>query len=82
MPPVAVVLLNMGGPDSLDAVQPFLFNLLRDRELTEDRGSSDAATRTIAGDEELLAVLAVTFGLHLPPGTRLLRAAPPPAKSG
>jgi ferrochelatase len=33
MPPVAVVLLNMGGPDSLDAVQPFLFNLLRDREL-------------------------------------------------
>ncbi len=31
--PVAVVLLNMGGPDSLDAVQPFLFNLLRDREL-------------------------------------------------
>src|SRR5678815_3443286 len=30
---VAVVLLNMGGPDSLEAVQPFLFNLLRDREL-------------------------------------------------
>ena len=32
-PPIAVVLLNMGGPDSLDAVEPFLFNLLRDREL-------------------------------------------------
>jgi ferrochelatase len=32
-PPTAVVLLNMGGPDSLDAVEPFLFNLLRDPEL-------------------------------------------------
>src|SRR5262249_22980470 len=31
--PIAVVLLNMGGPESLDAVQPFLFNLLRDPEL-------------------------------------------------
>lgn len=26
----AVVLINLGGPDSLDAVQPFLFNLLSD----------------------------------------------------
>jgi N-hydroxyarylamine O-acetyltransferase len=51
--------------------------VLRDRELTQDRGSSEAATRTIAGDEELLAVLAVRFNLHLPPGTRLLRAATP-----
>jgi N-hydroxyarylamine O-acetyltransferase len=49
--------------------------VLRNRALTEDHGSSEAATRTIAGDEELLAVLGVTFGLHLPPGTRLL----PPA---
>jgi ferrochelatase len=31
--PIAVVLLNMGGPDSLEMVEPFLFNLLRDREL-------------------------------------------------
>ena len=30
---IAVVLLNMGGPDSLEMVEPFLFNLLRDREL-------------------------------------------------
>ncbi len=28
-----VVLLNMGGPDSLDAVQPFLFNLFRDNDI-------------------------------------------------
>ena len=27
---VAVVLFNLGGPDSLDAVRPFLFNLFRD----------------------------------------------------
>jgi ferrochelatase len=31
--PVAVVLLNMGGPDSLDAVEPFLFNLFHDHDL-------------------------------------------------
>jgi ferrochelatase len=28
-----VVLLNLGGPDSLDAVKPFLFNLFSDREI-------------------------------------------------
>ena len=27
---VAIVLFNLGGPDSLDAVEPFLFNLFRD----------------------------------------------------
>ena len=27
---VAVVLMNLGGPDSLDAVEPFLRNLFRD----------------------------------------------------
>lgn len=32
-PPIAVVLMNMGGPDSLEAVEPFLFNLFRDRDL-------------------------------------------------
>ncbi len=31
--PTGVVLLNMGGPDSLDAVRPFLFNLFSDREI-------------------------------------------------
>jgi ferrochelatase len=29
----AVVLLNMGGPDSLESVEPFLFNLFRDHDL-------------------------------------------------
>lgn len=31
--PTGLVLLNMGGPDSLAAVQPFLYNLFSDREL-------------------------------------------------
>ena len=30
---IALVLLNMGGPDSLEAVEPFLFNLFSDRQL-------------------------------------------------
>jgi len=29
----AVVLLNLGGPDSLDAVQPFLENLFNDPDI-------------------------------------------------
>jgi ferrochelatase len=29
----ALVLLNMGGPDSLEAVEPFLYNLFSDRDL-------------------------------------------------
>ncbi|MDX9923788.1 MAG: ferrochelatase [Ignavibacteriaceae bacterium] len=29
----AVVLFNLGGPDSLDAVQPFLFNLFSDPDI-------------------------------------------------
>ncbi len=29
----AIILLNMGGPDSLDAVQPFLFNLFCDHDI-------------------------------------------------
>jgi ferrochelatase len=29
----AVVLLNLGGPDSLDSVQPFLFNLFHDKAI-------------------------------------------------
>ena len=31
--PIGIVLLNMGGPDSLEAVEPFLYNLFSDREL-------------------------------------------------
>ena len=33
VPPIGVVLLNMGGPDSLSAVRPFLARLFSDREL-------------------------------------------------
>lgn len=33
MSEVAVVLLNMGGPDSVEAVEPFLFNLFNDNDL-------------------------------------------------
>ncbi|MDH3358691.1 MAG: ferrochelatase [Desulfobacteraceae bacterium] len=29
----SVILLNMGGPDSLDAIEPFLFNLFSDRDI-------------------------------------------------
>jgi protoporphyrin/coproporphyrin ferrochelatase len=31
--PTAVILLQMGGPDSLDAVKPFLLNLFTDRDI-------------------------------------------------
>ena len=30
---IGVVLLNMGGPDSLDAIQPFLYNLFSDHDI-------------------------------------------------
>ncbi|MBK6914034.1 MAG: ferrochelatase [Ignavibacteriales bacterium] len=30
---IAVVLFNLGGPDSLDAVQPFLENLFNDPDI-------------------------------------------------
>ena len=30
---IAVLLLQMGGPDSLDAVEPFLLNLFSDRDI-------------------------------------------------
>ena len=32
-PKTGVVLLNMGGPDRQEDVQPFLYNLFRDREI-------------------------------------------------
>ena len=31
----AVLLFNLGGPDDLDAVEPFLVNLFSDREIIE-----------------------------------------------
>ena len=43
--------------------------ILRDRELLLDRGTL-VTSRPIADDDELLAVLAETFGLRFPPGTR------------
>ncbi len=30
---IGIILLNLGGPDSIDAVKPFLFNLFSDREI-------------------------------------------------
>ncbi len=33
--PTALILLNMGGPDSLKAVKPFLYNLFSDRDLIQ-----------------------------------------------
>jgi ferrochelatase len=33
--PKALILLNMGGPDSLEAVEPFLYNLFSDPELIQ-----------------------------------------------
>src|SRR5271155_5017744 len=32
---IAVVLLQLGGPDSLDAVEPFLYNLFCDPEIID-----------------------------------------------
>lgn len=34
-PVTAVLLLNLGGPDSLDAVEPFLYNLFRDPDVID-----------------------------------------------
>lgn len=44
-------------------------HILRNRELSVDRGG-EIASRTLADDDELLTVLADTFGLHFPRGTR------------
>ncbi len=35
MKKIGVVLLNMGGPDSLDAIQPFLYNLFSDHDIIQ-----------------------------------------------
>src|SRR5689334_20279379 len=39
METIGVVLLNLGGPDSLDAVEPFLFNLFCDPDIIDFPGS-------------------------------------------
>jgi N-hydroxyarylamine O-acetyltransferase len=44
--------------------------ILRNRELVVDRGGGSSARRTLTGDDELLDILAGTFGLHFPAGTR------------
>jgi len=36
---IGVVLLNLGGPDALDAVEPFLFNLFSDPDIIDFPGS-------------------------------------------
>jgi ferrochelatase len=36
---IGVVLLNLGGPDSLDAVEPFLYNLFSDPDIIDFPGS-------------------------------------------
>ena len=43
---LAVVLFNLGGPDSLKAVRPFLFNLFADRAIIGvERGVRDLEHR-------------------------------------
>ena len=44
--------------------------VLRNRELVIDRGGGNSERRTLSGDDELLDVLAGTFGLRFPAGTR------------
>lgn len=39
MPNVAVVLFQLGGPDSIDAVEPFLYNLFRDPDIFDFPGA-------------------------------------------
>ena len=36
---IGIVLLNLGGPDSLDAVEPFLYNLFCDPDIIDFPGS-------------------------------------------
>jgi N-hydroxyarylamine O-acetyltransferase len=52
---------------------PLARHALRDRELLVDRGGGRLERRTLGGEAELAAVLSGTFGLTLPPGTRLDR---------
>jgi N-hydroxyarylamine O-acetyltransferase len=49
---------------------PAARHVLRNRELVTDRGGGNVVRRTLRDDDELLEVLAGTFGLHFPAGTR------------
>lgn len=49
---------------------PAARQVLRNRELVTDRGGGNVARRTLRDDDELLDVLAGTFGLRFPAGTR------------
>ncbi len=49
---------------------PAARHVLRNRELVTDRGGGNVARRTLKDDDELLDVLAGTFGLRFPAGTR------------
>jgi protoporphyrin/coproporphyrin ferrochelatase len=40
MPPTAVLLFNLGGPDDLESVEPFLVNLFADREIIQLPGGA------------------------------------------
>jgi len=56
---------------------PRVRHILRGRELLADTsGDSEPESRVLTDDEELLAVLAQTFGLRFPLGTRLPGADP------
>src|SRR4051812_32947800 len=49
--PTAIVLFNLGGPDDLASVEPFLVNLFSDREIIElpfGAGLQPAVARVIA----------------------------------
>jgi N-hydroxyarylamine O-acetyltransferase len=48
---------------------PDVRTMLRNREFIQDRGTT-VTRRELANDDELLAVLAETFGLRFPAGTR------------
>ncbi len=49
---------------------PAARHVLRNRELVTDRGGGNVTRRTLKDDDELLDVLAGTFGLRFPAGTR------------
>jgi N-hydroxyarylamine O-acetyltransferase len=59
---VQTLTVQRGGPEAR--------LILRNRELTIDRGDNDVSSRMVADDDELLRVLADSFGLAFPAGTR------------
>jgi len=59
---------------TVQRLTPDVRHTLRDREYIEEHGAT-IARRTVADDDEVLALLATTFGLSLPSGTPLGRIA-------